>query len=93
MTMYAIESLTRLNVSFVPQGTFKWRFLFWATSKNPEISEILGIRILKCRKNPERKILRIPKSRGSGTGFLNLAKILRKSRKNPENPGDRERDF
>ena len=47
--------------------------------KNPENPEILGIGILKTRKNPESKISKIPKSRGLGSGF--------------ENPGFYPQDF
>ena len=47
-----------------------------------------GIGIFYC--GLDRKI---PKSRGSGSGFENLEKIPREKSRKSQNPGDRDRDF
>ena len=89
--------------SSIPILDWGSEFLLWARSKNPEILGILGIRIeiWKFRKNPERKISKIPISQGSGSGFENPEKIPKISRvensRNPKIPGIRDffasRDF
>ena len=66
-------------------GNFCGIFYFGLNRKNPEIPGI-RIGIWKFRKNPEWKIPKIPKSRGSGSGFEIPEKIPKTPRvKNPEN--------
>ena len=63
-------------------------FLLWARSKNPENPKIPGIGIFYF--GLDRKIPKIPKSLGSGSGFENPEKF---QVKNPENPEISDQDL
>ena len=83
--MFIFRNFKRRRTGFTTRVGFALRFfrdrdfLFWARSKKPKNPEItgIGIGLWKFRKNPERKIPKIRKSRGSRSGFL-------KHLKNPE---------
>ena len=79
-----------INVTFIMlQSGFDFRMRFF---RDPE-SRSRGFGIGIFYFGLDRKIPKIPKSRGSGSGFENPEKIPKEKSRKSQNPGDRDRDF
>ena len=87
--MFFEKSLSSFLYSLIAELASGWDFFGIPDPKSRSRGFGIGIFYFGL----DQKIPKIPKSRGSGSGFENPEKIPKEKSRKSQNPGDRDRDF